>query len=258
MSGGRTASSGRVAVVTGASRGIGAAVARRLAGAGLRVACVGRDREALEAVAREVSGVAIVADVTASGASESILAEVRTRLGDVDVLVANAGVEASAKLERTTDEIWDRLMATNATAVFRLCRAVIPSMIARGFGRVVVVASNAGRVGYPYTSAYCASKHAVVGLVRALAAEVAKSPVTINAVCPGFVDTEMAGRSVAKIVSSTGRTEEAARASLAEMSPQLRLIEPDEVAYLVTALLPHEARGIHGQAIGIDGGQTFG
>ena len=249
---------GRVALVTGASRGIGAAIASRLAADGMRVAVVGRNAGALEGLAASIGAVPIIADVTGVGAAETILAGVRATLGDVDVVVPNAGVDASLKLADTSDQVWDEVMATNVTAVFRLCRAVLPGMIARGYGRIVVVASNAGLSGYPYCSAYCASKHAAVGLVRAIAAEIARTPVTINAVCPGFVATSMSQRAVDRIASLTGRDANTAREMLERMSPQNRLVDPDEVAHLVSSLLPHSARGIHGQAIAIDGGQTGG
>jgi NAD(P)-dependent dehydrogenase (short-subunit alcohol dehydrogenase family) len=248
---------GRVAVVTGASRGIGATVARRLARDGARVAVVARSEAELVRLADEIGGLAIVADVTAAGASEHILREA-SALGDVDIVVPNAGVEASHRVDAITDAIWDDTLALNATAVFRLLRAALPPMVARGRGRVVVVASNAGLAGYAYTAAYCAAKHAVVGLVRALAVEIAKSGVTINAVCPGFVETEMADRAIARIVEKTGRDAATARAALAALSPQKRLIAPQEVAHVVASLCADEARGVHGQAIAIDGGQTNG
>jgi NAD(P)-dependent dehydrogenase (short-subunit alcohol dehydrogenase family) len=253
-----TALPGRVAIITGASRGIGVAIARRLARDGLKVALVARSGDAIVALARELGGIAVTADVTAKGASEAILAEVESRLGPPSVLVPNAGIEASHKLAATSDEIWDVVMATNATAVFRLCRAALPGMIERGYGRVVVVASTAALVGYAYTAAYCASKHAVVGLVKAIAMEIATSDVTINAVCPGFVDTPMTDRSVARIVEKTGRDPNAAKAALAHTSPQRRLFSPDEIAHLVASLLPPDARGIHGQAIAISGGGVHG
>ena len=246
------------AIVTGASRGIGAAIARRLAKDGVRVACVARTEEAVRALANEIGGVAIAADVTAKGASESILAQAEAALGPIDVLVPNAGIEASFKVTETSDETWDAVMAVNATAVFRLVRAALPKMIERGPGRVVVVASNAGLTGYAYTSAYCASKHAVVGLVRAVAAEIAKTQVTINAVCPGFVDTSMSDRSIARIQHKTGRDAASARAALEKISPQQRILSPEEVAHLVASLIHEGARGIHGQTIAIDGGQTLG
>ncbi len=249
---------GKIALVTGGSRGIGAAIAERLIAEGMRVAIVGRDREALERTAHRIGAVAIRANVAERGSAESILAAVRATLGEVDVVVPNAGIDASHKLADTSDAVWDEVMATNVTAVFQLCRAAIPPMVARGSGRVVVVASTAGLAGYPYTSAYCASKHAVVGLVRALAAEIARSGVTINAVCPGFVETAMSGRSVDNIAHKTKQSAAAARASLERMSPQNRLIDPSEVAHAVASLLPAAARGIHGQALAINGGAYGG
>ncbi len=251
-----SALTGRVALVTGGSRGIGAAIATRLSSLGMRVAIVGRSRTQLEKVASQIGAVPILSNVAERGAAEAILAGVKSTLGDVDVLVPNAGVDASYKLADTTDAVWDELMATNVTSVFTLCRAAIPGMIARGRGRVVAIASTAGVAGYPYTSAYCASKHAVVGLVRAIAAEIARSPVTINAVCPGFVDTGMSDRSIERISNKTGTTREGARAALERMSPQNRLITPEEVAHVVASLLPDEARGIHGQTIIVNGGSA--
>jgi len=249
---------GRVALVTGGSRGIGAAIAKRLAEEGMKVAIVGRSRAGLERVAREINATAIVSNVAERGSAEAILAGVRSTLGEVDVLVPNAGIDASHKLEDTTDDVFDHVMATNVTSVFALCRAAIPGMIARGRGRVVVVASTAGLVGYAYSAAYCASKHAAVGLVRAIAAEIARSPVTINAVCPGFVETDMADRAIERIADKTGLPRESARSALAKFSPQNRLITPEEVASAVVSLLPDGARGIHGQTIVINGGGTFG
>jgi NAD(P)-dependent dehydrogenase (short-subunit alcohol dehydrogenase family) len=149
------------------------------------------------------------------------------------------------------------MMSVNATAPFLLCRALVPAMIQAGWGRVVVVASNAGRIGYAYTSGYCASKHAAVGLVRALATETARAGVTVNAVCPGWVATQMVDDAIARIVEKTGREVEKARRDLESMSPQRRLIDPSEVASLVAMLCTEEARGIHGQAIPLDGGQVM-
>lgn len=255
MSTGNT-QAGRVALVTGGSRGIGEAVARRLAADGYRVAIVGRDVAALERVADAIGALPIAIDVTLPNAADRFVEETERALGPLDLVVPNAAIEAAHKLEDTSDEAWDALMLTNATSVFRLCRAVVPAMVRRGRGRVVVVASNAGLAGYAYTSAYCASKHAAVGLVRAIAAEIARTPVTINAVCPGFVDTEMTARSIARIVAKTGKSAAEARAALEALSPQRRLVTVDEVARLVAMLASDAARGIHGQAIAIDGGQT--
>ena len=244
----------RVALVTGGGRGIGESIARRLASEGLRVAVVGRSAAELERVAGEVGGFAVVADVTDTAAIAEAVRAVEAGLGPVDVLVNNAGIAESAPLERTTDEVWSRTMAVNGTAPFARSRAVAPGMAKRGWGRVINVASNAGLRGYAYTSAYCASKHALVGLTRALAVEYARAGVTFNAVCPGFVETEMTTRAVERIQKTTGRDASTARAALEALSVQKRLMTPEEVAHAVFMLVPHEARGINGQAIGLDGG----
>lgn len=248
---------GRVALVTGASRGIGEAIARRLAREGLRVALMGRDRESLERVAKECEGAAFACDLTAHETVSSALADIERTLGAVDVLVNNAGIAESATLDATDDAMIERTFAVNVWPVMRLCREVVPKMVARGWGRVINVASNAGLTGYAYTSAYCASKHAVVGFTRAIAAEIARSGVTINAICPGFVDTDMTVKAVERIVRKTGRSAEEARRALESQSPQRRLMTVDEVAHAVFALVPHEARGVHGQAIALDGGQVL-
>ncbi len=247
---------GRIALVTGGGRGIGEAIARRLAREGLRVAVTGRSAGDLTRVADEVGGFAAPCDVTDPAALDEALRAVERALGPVDVLVNNAGLAESAALERTADDVWARTMELNVTAPFRLCRALVPAMAARGFGRVVNVASNAGLRGYAYTSAYCASKHALVGLTRALAVEYARTGVTVNAVCPGFVDTDMAARSVERITAATRRDAASARAALEALSPQRRLMTADEVAHAVWSLLPHEARGLNGVALALDGGQT--
>ncbi|MEZ4393249.1 MAG: SDR family oxidoreductase [Polyangiales bacterium] len=247
---------GRVALVTGGGRGIGEAIARRLAAEGLKLAVLGRDREAVSRVAFALNARAFFYDLTDRAQLEAAVAEVQGVMGAVDVLVNNAGVADSASLERTDDALWDRAFAINVTAPFALCRALLPGMAERGWGRVVTVASNAGLRGYAYTSAYCASKHAVVGLTRALAVEYARSGVTVNAVCPGFVDTDMAARAASNIARATKRDADSARAALEALSPQRRLMTADEVAHAVWSLIPHEARGIHGQCIALDGGQT--
>jgi NAD(P)-dependent dehydrogenase (short-subunit alcohol dehydrogenase family) len=153
--------------------------------------------------------------------------------------------------------MWDRIVETNATAPFRLTRAFVPAMVAAGWGRVITIASNAGLTGYGYTAAYCAAKHAAVGMTRALAIDLGRSGVTVNAVCPGWVATAMAQAAVTRIAARTGRDETSARAALENMSPQRRLIEPDEVAELVAMLCGHGARGIHGQTLVVDGGQVM-
>jgi len=243
----------RLALVTGGARGIGAAIARRLAREGARVAILDRDRSS---VAGEIGALDVACDLTNAASIEAALARVKREAGPPAILVQNAGIGESAAFAKTTDDIWERALALNVTAAFRVARAVVPDMIAAKWGRVVHVASIAGLIGQAYVSAYCASKHALVGLTRAMAIELAKTGVTVNAVCPGFVDTEMTQKTIANIVAKTKRTPEEARASLEEMNPQKRLVEPDEVANLVAMLCTDEARSINGQAIPIDGGQV--
>lgn len=244
---------GKRALVTGGGRGIGRAIALRLAQAGAHVVVVGRTLPELEETARETGGTALSLDVT----DRAALAALRDRVGAIDVLVNNAGVASSAPYDRTSDAMWDEMFAVNVTAAFVLCRVLVPGMVTAGWGRVVNIASNAGLTGYAYTTAYCASKHAMVGLTRALATEVAKLGVTVNVVCPGFVRTRMTDDAVARIVKKTGRSEAEAMKSLEGMSPQGRLVEPEEVAHAVAALCDDAARAIHGQTIVVDGGQVM-
>ncbi|XXT22505.1 SDR family NAD(P)-dependent oxidoreductase [Sorangium sp. So ce429] len=248
---------GRIALVTGGGRGIGRAIAERLAREGARVAVAGRTQAEIDEVAAAVGGVAVQLDVGDREGARSALAALEAQVGHVDVLVNNAGAAESAPFDRTTDALWDRMFAVNVTGAFALCRALIPGMIARGFGRVVNVASTAGLVGFAYSTAYCASKHAMVGMTRTIALEIARTPVTINCVCPGWVNTRMTDEAIARIAAKTGRGEDAARRSLEAMSPQGRMVEPEEVALVVSMLCSDEARGIHGQAIPVDGGQVM-
>jgi len=245
---------GKLALVTGGGRGIGAACARALAGAGARVVVCGRTQAAIDAMAREIDGVAIAADLTNRASTDAMLAQLP---GRIDILVNNAGVAESASLERSTDDFWDRIVELDATSPFRISRALIPAMVKAGWGRVVNIASNAGVSGYGYTAAYCAAKHAMVGWTRALAIDLARTGVTINALCPGWVQTRMADDAVARIAQKTGRSLDDARATLSSMSPQRRMIQPAEVAHAMMMLLPDTARGIHGQTIVIDGGAVL-
>jgi NAD(P)-dependent dehydrogenase (short-subunit alcohol dehydrogenase family) len=248
---------GKTALVTGGGRGIGRAIATRLGAMGARVVVTGRTEAEIDAVARELGGVAVRVDMADRASVRAALTEIDGRVGRVDVLVNNAGVAESAPLAGTTDDAWDRMMEVNVTSAFALCRALVPPMVKAGFGRVVNVASNAGLTGCAYTSAYCASKHALVGLTRALAVELARTGVTVNAVCPGWVETRMASEAASRIADKTGRSGDDARRALEAMSPQRRLIQPEEVAHVVAMLCGDEARGVHGQAIPIDGGQVM-
>src|SRR5262245_6461988 len=242
---------GKLALVTGGGRGIGAACARSLAAAGAKVIVCGRSLADLDAVAKEIGGIAIACDIADRGATDRMLRELP---GRVDVLVNNAGVAESASLEKTSDELWDRIVELDATAPFRVTRALVPAMVKAGWGRVVNIASNAGVSGYGYSAAYCAAKHAMVGFTRALAIDLARTGVTINALCPGWVHTKMSDEAVARIAAKTGRSADEARATLEAMSPQRRMIEPDEVAHAALMLCADASRGIHGQTLVIDGG----
>jgi 3-hydroxybutyrate dehydrogenase len=244
---------GKRALVTGGGRGIGAAIARALAGAGARVLVCGRTQPDLDAVAQEIGGAAVRVDLADRKGTDEMLASV----GHVDVLVNNAGVAESAPLDRTDDAMWDRILELDVTAAFRVTRALAPAMIKAGFGRIINVASNAGVSGYGYSVAYCAAKHAMVGMTRALAIDLARTGVTINALCPGWVETQLAEEAVARIAAKTGRSLDEARTQLAQMSPQRRMITPDEVAHAALMLCGHGARGIHGQTIVIDGGAVL-
>jgi NAD(P)-dependent dehydrogenase (short-subunit alcohol dehydrogenase family) len=243
----------RTCLVTGASRGIGAAVAARLAADGHRVALLGRDAGALEAVAGSLpSSLVVPADVTDAAAVEAAVARVEGEWGPVEVLVSNAGTGFAAPLAETSDDDWARMLELNLTAPFRLVRRVLPAMTERGWGRVVVVASVVAKRGESQVAAYTAAKHGVLGLVRAAAAEVARTGVTVNAVCPGYVDTPMTDETVAAIASRSGRGPDEARAVLARRQPIGRLIDPAEVAEAVAFCLVNGA--VTGQGINVDGG----
>lgn len=240
------------AVVTGGGSGIGAAVAKRLLADGWRVTLMGRSLERLRAQHAELGDVAIqVCDVS----DESSVSAAFAAVGDVDLLVNNAGQVETAPLHKTSLELWQRLLNVNLTGTFLCSRAVLPGMLARKQGRIVNVASTAALKGYAYVAAYCAAKHGVLGLTRALALEVATKGVTVNAVCPGYTETDIVANAVDTIAVKTGRTPEQARAELAKANPQGRLIQPEEVADTVAWLAA--SPGVNGQAIAVCGGETM-
>ncbi|HLU25590.1 MAG TPA: SDR family NAD(P)-dependent oxidoreductase [Longimicrobiales bacterium] len=250
---------GRTAVITGGGRGIGEAVAKALARAGASVVVASRTVEQVEAVAADLrregrTAHAVACDVTDPASVDALARAAEQALGRVDILVNNAGAAGSAPVHRLGIEEWDRLFAVNARGTFLCTRAFIGGMMERRWGRVVNVASVAGLHGARYIAAYAASKHAVIGFTRAAAADVAAYGVTVNAVCPGYADTEMTRQSVARIVEKTGMSEAQALDAILSQNPQRRLITPEEVAHVVLALCDERARGINGQAIVIDGG----
>jgi len=255
----------RTAFITGGGRGIGRAVALAFAREGARVFLVARTTSEVERVAEEIraecgDGAAAHAacDVADARSVEEAFAAARAFLGGgVDVLVNNAGVADSSKFAETSDGFWRRHLDINLTGTFYCMRAALPSMVERGWGRVVNVASVAGKTGAPYVAAYTASKHGVVGLTRSVALEVARTGVTVNAVCPGYVDTDMTTRAVENIRAKTGRSAADALEAIKRMSPQQRLVTPEEVAALALLLASHDGRGITGQAINVDGGTVL-
>jgi len=242
-------------LVTGASRGIGAAIVADLDRSGHRVALTARGQGDLEQVAATLTQPSLVlpADVTDPAAPDHILAAMTQAWGGVDVVVLNAGEGVAASLKKTDDALWNSIIDVNLTAPFRFLRTFVPVMVEQGSGRAVVIASVASKVGAPYVSAYSAAKHGVLGLVRSVAAEVATTGVTVNAVCPGYVDTPMTQRSVETIMERTGRSETEARATLERMQPIGRLITPQEVADAVAYCIK-DTGALNGQAITIDGG----
>jgi NAD(P)-dependent dehydrogenase (short-subunit alcohol dehydrogenase family) len=257
--------SGKTAFITGGGRGIGRAVALLFAREGARVFVVSRTagevgRVAAEARAESGDGAAAHAacDVADSRSVTGAFAAAAEFFGGgPDVLVNNAGVAESSKFAETTDEFWRRHLDINLTGTFNCMREALPSMLARGWGRVVNVASVAGKTGAPYVAAYTASKHGVLGLTRSVAAEVAAKGVTVNAVCPGYVDTDMTARAVENIRARTGRSAADSLEAIKAMSPQRRLVTPEEVAALALLLASDDGRGITGQAINVDGGTVM-
>jgi len=249
---------GAHALITGGGTGIGAAIATRLGGAGARITVVGRRPEPLEEIVDRLSAAqAVPFDVTEEAAVEAGISASTERFGPVDVLVNNAGAAESAPFDRTTLATWRRMLEVNLTGAFLLSRAVLPAMVDRRRGRIVSIASTAALKGYAYVAAYCAAKHGVLGMTRSLALEVAQKGVTVNAVCPGYSETELLAGSVANITARTGIGEDEARARLVRSNPQGRFVSPEEVAETTAWLVGPNAGAITGQAIAVAGGEVM-
>jgi 3-hydroxybutyrate dehydrogenase len=254
----------RLAFITGGGRGIGRAIAHEFAREGASIAVAARTLKEVKAVSREIASqfgveaLPLKLDVRNSGWVQDAFDEFRARFGrGPDILVNNAGIAQSALFVNSNEEMWENHLNTNLGGTFRCTYAALPEMIERGWGRVINIASIAGKTGAPYVSAYAASKHGVLGLTRSVALEVAAQGVTINAICPGYVDTEMTSRGIENIVAKTGKSAKQAQAAIEKMSPQNRMVTAEEVAALALLLASHEGRGINGQAINVDGGTVL-
>lgn len=243
------------AVVTGGGSGIGAAIAKAMTEAGARVTLLGRNAERLRNKAQELGTESQVTDVTDRGQVATAFAAAAEQNGTVTILVNNAGAAEAMPFGKMDDALWDSLIAVNLTGVYNCTKAAIGAMAEAGSGRVVNIASTAALTGYAYVSAYCAAKHGVVGLTRALALEYARKGVTVNAVCPGYTNTEIIEKAIDKIVAATGRSRDEALAEMVKVNPQRRLIEPEEVAATVMWICQQES--ITGQAIAVAGGEVM-
>jgi NAD(P)-dependent dehydrogenase (short-subunit alcohol dehydrogenase family) len=247
---------GRHALVTGGGSGIGAATAAHLAAAGAKLALLGRRREPIDTVAKQFGGTAIQCDVTDPARIAAAFGEARAANGAIDMLVVNAGIAESAPFHKMSRDSWQRIIATNLTAAFDCAQAAIGDLMKSDSGRLVFVASVASLRGVPYAAHYAASKHGLLGLMRSLAAEYAKANLTVNAVCPGYVDTPMTDQSVARVSEITGRSEGDARGVITNMNPSGRLVDPQAIGNVIAMLCLPLSRDINGAAITIDGGTS--
>jgi len=249
---------GRHAVVTGAAQGIGAAIVRALAAQGARVTLMGRRLPLLESLAREVAGAhAVAVDVVDADAVQQAFAQARAVNGPIDILINNAGQAVSAPFGKTSLALWQSMLDVNLTGTFLCTQQSLPDMQNAKRGRIVNIASTAGQRGYAYVAAYAAAKHGVVGMTRSLALEVAKQGITVNAVCPGYTDTEILQNSIANVVEKTGRSPELARAEFEKSNPQGRIMQPEEVAQTVLWLCSDAASALTGQCISVSGGEVM-
>ena len=249
-------------LITGSGRGIGRAIALAFGAQGADVVVTGRTQAGLDAVAQEIRGrgakaLALTCDVTRKEEVEVLEHEIASRLGAVQVLVNNAGIAPAAGFMEMEDRLWEEVLKVNLTGTYNCCKVFLPGMIASGWGRIINIASTVSKVVYSHISAYATSKHAVLGLTRSLAVEMAQSGVTVNAVCPGYVDTDLTRKNASSLAERRGTTVEQALDYFKGTSPQRRLIDPDEVAHLTVMLASEAAKGITGQAINVDGGAVM-
>lgn len=256
----------RHAVVTGASRGIGAAIARGLAHAGAHLTLIGRSRDSLENIAAELRALTRVhteaVDITNNAAVHTVMQAAEQALGPIHILVNNAGQASSQPFDKTDLAMWQSMITTNLTGTYSCTHAALPSMLKAASsgtpGRIIHVASTAGLQGYAYVSAYTAAKHGVIGLTRSLALELARKNITVNAICPGYTETDIVQSAIENIVAKTGKTPTQAREALADRNPQKQLVQPEEIAQAVLWLCGPGSAAINGQAIAIDGGELAG
>ncbi len=253
---------GKVVLVTGAGRGIGRAIALAFAAEKSRLVVTGRTAETLDQLAAEVDShgaelMATTCDVTKKTEVENLQRQIESRFGEVQILVNNVGIAPAAAFLEMPDSLWEEVMRVNLSAAYNCCKAFLRPMVSARWGRIINIASTVARVAYPQIAAYATSKHALLGLTRSLAIETARSGVTVNAVCPGYVNTELTRDNARRMAEKRGQSLDEAIGLLAASCPQRRLIEPQEVAYVTLMLASDRARGITGQGIQVDGGAVM-